>query len=237
VTPYYQDDSVTIYHGDCQEILPGLEQVDTVFTSPPYNLGAMSGGLANLAGGYASYDDQLPTAEYEQWQRDVLRSCWELLSPTGAIFYNHKPRIQDGVVWLPLRLNPDLPLRQIIVWDRTIGANWSPSFFLPMHEWILLFAKPGFALSSRSASNVGDVWRVSLEGKARRPDHPAPFPLEIPRTALAALVPGRVLDPFMGSGTTLRAAKDTGHTAVGIEIEERYCEIAAQRCAQEVIAG
>jgi DNA modification methylase len=101
----------------------------------------------------------------------------------------------------------------------------------------MLFAKPSFVLSSRSASNVGDVWRISVEGHTSRPDHPAPFPLALPRTALAALDPGVVLDPFMGSGTTLRAAKDTGHRAIGIEIDERYCDIAATRLAQEVLVA
>ncbi len=235
--PYYQDDAVTIYHGDCREILPALGPVDYVFTSPPYNRGDMSGGLANLDGGYASYDDQMPPEDYDAWQRLTLLQCWHLLADSGAIFYNHRPRVQNGEVWLPLSLNPGLPLRQIIVWDRAIGANWSPGFFLPTHEWIMLFAKPAFALSSRSASNASDVWRITVEGADKRPDHPAPFPLALPRTALAALHPGVVLDPFMGSGTTLRAAKDTGHRAIGIEIEERYCEIAVSRLAQEVLAA
>jgi DNA modification methylase len=233
--PYYQDNAVTIYHGDCRDVLPQLEAVDVVFTSPPYNRGDMSGGLANLDGGYASYEDVMPQDEYEAWQRETLLQLWALLPETGAIFYNHRPRIQDGVVWLPLVLNPGLPLRQIIVWDRSIGANWSPSFFMPVHEWIMVLAKREFSLSSRSASNVGDVWRIPVEGRDR-PQHPAPFPVELPRTALAAIAPGVVLDPFAGSGTTLRAAKDTGHRAIGIEIDERYCEIAAERCSQEVLA-
>lgn len=234
--PYYQDEWVTIYHGDCREILPAIEIVDTVFTSPPYNRGDMSGGLANLNGGYASYDDQLPVAEYEEWQRATLTALWGKLSITGAIFYNHRPRIQDGVVWLPLALNPGLPLRQIIIWDRVIGANWSPSHFMPIHEWVMLFARPDFALHDRAASHAGDVWRIPVEGQFRRPEHPAPFPVELPRRALAAIPSGLVLDPFMGTGTTLRAAKDCGHRAIGIEIDESYCEIAVQRCAQEVLA-
>lgn len=235
-TPYYDDGAVTIYHGRCEDVLPSLPDVDVVFTSPPYNRGDMSGGLANLAGGYASYEDELPAAEYEEWQRDILRMCWDRLSERGAIFYNHRPRIQDGVAWLPLVLNPGLPLRQIIVWDRNIGANWSPSFFMPVHEWIMVMAKPEFALTDRSASHAGDVWRIGVEGAGKRPDHPAPFPVELPRRALAAIPPGLVLDPFMGSGSTLRAAKDTGHRAIGIEIDERYCELAAERMGQEVLA-
>jgi len=234
VIPYYADDAVTIYHGDCRDVLPTLDSIDYVFTSPPYNRGDMSGGLANLAGGYGEYEDQMPLDEYEEWQRETLTTLWALLTDTGAIFYNHKPRIQNGEAWLPLVLNPGLPLRQIIVWDKVIGANWSPSHFMPLHEWVMVFAKPAFALSDRSASHAGDVWHITVES-SDRPDHPAPFPLRLPRTALAALNPGVVLDPFMGSGTTLRAAKDTGHTAIGIDTSERYCEMAAKRCAQEVL--
>lgn len=237
MNPYYDDGTAVIYHADSRDVLPRLDPVDYVFTSPPYNRGDMNGGLANLDGGYASYHDEMPPALYKEWQQHTLLRCWEILTETGAIFYNHRPRIQDGQAWLPLELNPGLPLRQIIIWDRNIGANWSPSFFLPVHEWIMLFSKPAFVLSSRSASNVSDVWRIPVEGSTSRPDHPAPFPLALARTALAALHPGTVLDPFMGSGTTLRAAKDTGHRCIGIEIDERYCEVAATRLAQEVIAA
>jgi DNA modification methylase len=108
--PYYDDGIVTIYHGDCREILPTLPAIDYVFTSPPYNRGDMSGGLANLAGGYASYDDEMESADYEAWQKDTLTACWRLLTDRGAIFYNHRPRVQDGEAWLPLVLNPGIAL-------------------------------------------------------------------------------------------------------------------------------
>jgi len=233
VKPYYSDDAVTIYHGRWEDVLPTLEPVDVVFTSPPYNRGDMSGGLANLSGGYEDHSDVMDPADYEAWQKRFLLAAWAKLTEDGAIFYNHSPRVQDGEAWLPLTLNPGLPLRQIIVWDRSIGANWSPSFFLPIHEWIMLFAKPGFRLSSRSASNAGDVWHVPPERD--RIGHPAPFPVKLPTIPLAAIAPGVVLDPFMGSGSTLRAAKDCGHRAIGVDVTERYCEIAAKRMAQEVL--
>jgi hypothetical protein len=176
--PYYVDDAVTIYHGRAEEVLPqlGTETVGLVVTSPPYNLGDMEGGLANLAGGYESYADQLPHGDYVRWQRDILTECWRVITNEGAIFYNHKPRIRDGILWTPLELNPGLPLRQIIIWARTIGVNWSETFFMPMHEWVMLFAKPGFRFS-KSVSHHGDVWRMPPE-----PDrsHPAPFPGGLP---------------------------------------------------------
>ncbi len=235
--PYYQDDLVTIYHGDCREVLPGLGMVGGVVTSPPYNLGDMSGGYANLSGGYASYHDQMPHGEYVAWQRGVLADLWEHLTENGAIFYNHKPRVRGGLLWTPLELNPGLPLRQIIIWARASGMNWSETHLLPMHEWILLFAKPDFRFS-KATSIVGDVWRLPQLQGDDRPDHPAPFPVGLAARAtniLAEANGGTVLDPFVGSGTTLVAAKASGLRSIGIEIEERYCEIAATRCSQEVL--
>jgi site-specific DNA-methyltransferase (adenine-specific) len=231
MTPYYDEDGITFYHGDCREVLPGLADVDLVFTSPPYNLGDMSGGLANLSGGYRTYQDQRP--DYDEWQRETLTACWGALSDNGAIFYNHKPIVRDGIASLPTRLNPGLPLRQIIIWYREMGVNWSPTHFLPVHEWVMILAKPAWRLSDKSASHASDVWRI-------RPDmgdneHPAPFPLKLPLTAIHATTARTVLDPFMGSGTTLRAAKDLGRSAIGIELDERYCEIAALRLAQGVL--
>lgn len=232
--PYYSDDLVTIYHGDAEELLSDFVGVaDMVFTSPPYNLGDMQGGLANLANGYGSYPDQRDDDDYAAWQRRVLAGCWRSLTETGAIFYNHKPIIRDGVARLPLRLNPDLPLRQIIIWYRQMGVNWAPTHFMPVHEWVMVFAKPGWRLRDKTASHASDVWAI-------RPDmgdneHPAPFPLALPARAIASTTAQLVLDPFMGSGTTLRAAKDHGRRAIGVDIDERYCEMAALRCSQEVL--
>lgn len=258
--PYYQDDAVTIYHGDCAEVLGVCPKVDLVFTSPPYNLGTTTGGgfpgIGNyargaalgarggggkswgkwsggsLANGYGIHDDAMPPAEYEAWQRGVLSALWAQLSDVGAIYYNHKPRVQAGEAWLPLTLNPGLPLRQIVTWARSGGLNFAPTHYVPTYEWVMIFAKEGFRLRDKSASGLGDVWHITQESAI---DHPAPFPLQLALNAISTTSAAAVLDPFAGSGTTLRAAKDLGRKAIGIEIEERYCEIAARRCAQEVL--
>lgn len=99
-------------------------------------------------------------------------------------------------------------------------------------RWIVVFAKPAFRLRSKGASGVGDVWTVPQEAN---PDHPAPFPEALPLRALETTATTHVLDPFMGSGTTLAAAKRMGRKATGIEINERYCEIAVKRLAQEAL--
>lgn len=112
------------------------------------------------------------------------------------------------------------------------GINFSPSFYVPTHEWIVIFAKRAFRLKSKGASGVGDVWSIAQEG---RTPHPAPFPEALPLMAIETTDAANVLDPFMGSGTTLVAAKRLGRQAVGIEINERYCEIAAERLSQSVL--
>lgn len=237
---YYEDDYVTLHHGDCTEILSDLPSggFGGVFTSPPYNLGDMSGGYANLAGGYATYKDQRDQDDYTTWQQWVLTECWRLISDAGAIFYNHKPRVRPiGTgLWTPLELNPGLPLHQIIVWARTSGVNWSETHLLPLHEWILFFPKPGFRMA-KSVSHLGDVWKVNQLQGHQRPDHPAPFPLALAAKGMQMLAPTDlpILDPFAGSGTTLLAARQAGMRSVGIELDERYCELIANRLSQGVL--
>ncbi len=249
-TPYYEDEIVTLFHADCADVLPHLSGVDLVFTSPPYNLGVSAGGGFGhytddaglrqrggggkwtggaLAHGYTAHDDKMTLAQYEEWQRSILRACWATLSDTGAIFYNHKPRVQAKTLWTPLTLNPGLWVRQIIIWARAGGINFAPTHYCPTHEWIIVLAKPEFRLKSKAASGVGDVWYVPQE----QSDHPAPFPLGLPARAIETTGPSLVLDPFAGSGTTLRAAKDAGVKSIGIESSERYCEMAVKRLAQE----
>ena len=248
--PYYEDDLVTLYHGDTLEYLPSITGVDLVVTSPPYNLsaapwehlghykqgdptgsGAAWKGASKAGGGiaYDTHEDALPWPEYEQWQQDCLTAMWDTLTERGAIFYNHKPRVVGEQVWLPTALNPGLPMRQIIMWARAGGMSYTPTSYMSTHEWIMLFAKPAFRLKSRGASGVGDVWSIPQQANS---EHPAPFPIAIPARAIDTTAPRLVLDPFAGSGTTLRAAADAGVKSIGIEKSERYCEIIAKRLDQ-----
>lgn len=234
-------ETVALYLGDCREIAPSLRGIDAVITSPPYNMGEHPSSNmghakslwkgAALADGYGIHGDAMPLEEYESWQRFLLSQWWELLPDDGAIFYNHKPRPRARELWTPLVLNPGLPLRQIVIWARGGGFNFSHCHFMPTHEWLMIFAKPGFELKSRGASGCGDVWYVPA-----RPDegHPAPFPVEIPERVLESTRIKSVLDPFCGSGTTGIAAVRQGRAFTGIEIEPRYFDTACRRIAAEI---
>ena len=243
--PYYADDLVTLYHGACEDVLPTLpaDSVDLVFTSPPYNLGNSTGGSfpdgkvygkwsgGSLHAGYGEHRDNMPWPDYIAWQQAVLRECWRILGPAGAIFYNHKPRVQAGVQLHPRTfVPPEIPIRQEIVWARAGGINAAPTHYCGTYELILILAKPDFRLKSKATSMVGDVWRFPQQPNS---EHPAPFPIELPSQAIETTGARSVLDPFAGSGTTLRAAKSAGARAIGIELEPRFCEMAVRRVAQE----
>jgi modification methylase len=234
--PKMQTGDAMIYQGDCLEVMRSMPSgsVDLVVTSPPYNLGLSqrakprsskdsSWSNAKLFDGYGDYHDALPHDEYVAWMRDVLSECWRLISDDGAIFFNHKPRIQNGHLWTPLELNPDLPLRQIVVWDRGSGMNFNQKFFTPSHEWVILFAKPDFQLSK---GKPRDVWAF---GHAKKNDHPAPFPVELPLNAIRHTYASTIFDPFAGSGTTGVAARMLGRKFIGIERNGDYIPNALAR--------
>lgn len=247
--PYYDDGTVTIYHGDCREVLPKLAgSIDIVVTSPPYNMGLTPGGNGRglyphatqkahrfTTAGYDAHDDAMPWAEYCAWQRECLGMMFE--AATAAVFYNHRPRVMHGRLTQPLdgefgHEAHGVQLRQVIVWDRGTGIDVNLNHFCTRQEWVYLFARPTFRLVDRAASGMGDVWRLGMSHDPATGDHPAPFPVALPARCIAATGAKSVLDPFMGSGTTLRAAADAGVRAVGIDKSERYCEIAARRLDQ-----
>ncbi len=243
--PAYQADGQTIYHGDCLEVMAELPSasVDICVTSPPYNMGLVPGGngrgmyrpgASNKAGrfrdGYEdSHDDAMAQDEYDDWQRACLAEMWRIAR--WGIFYNHRPRVEHGRLRVPLSWDygDDPVLRQIICWDRGTGIDVNLRTFCTRGEWIMVFAKPEFRLVDHSASGMGDVWNLGMEHASL---HPAPFPLSLPTRCIAATGAKSVLDPFLGSGTTLRAALDAGIAGVGIELSAPYLALAIDRLAQ-----
>jgi DNA modification methylase len=237
MTPYYQDDACTIYHGDCREILPTMIRVDITVSSPPYNTiaattpsGMMAENNHKQNAGYASYADDMPESEYQEWMRDIFGMCRQ--STEGLVWINHKTRYRDKEGIHPLTIFP-WSFYSEIIWDRGGSITMNARKFAPSHEYIYGFGVPHYW--NNAANTQMTVWRIMPEREVK--GHPCPFPIPIASRCISASCPegGTVLDPFMGSGTTLVAAKLEGRRAVGIELEERYCEIAANRLSQGVL--
>lgn len=232
----------TIVCGDTLEIMRRMPDacIDLVVTSPPYNLKNSTGnGMkdgrggkwknAALVNGYSHHTDNLPHDEYVAWQRNCLSEMVRLLKKDGAIFYNHKWRVQDGMLQDRQDIVAGFPVRQIIIWKRKGGINFNPGYFLPTYEVIYLIAKPDFRLTPK-ANAVGDVWEFTQEMKN---PHPAPFPLAFAQRCINATHANVILDPFMGSGTVAVAAKRLNRNFVGIDISPEYCKLAEERLTQE----
>ena len=148
-----------------------------------------------------------------------------VLRNDGAIFYNHKWRVQNGLLQDRQDIVHNFPVRQIIIWQRSGGINFNPGYFLPTYEVIYLIAKPQFKLTPKSNA-YGDIWKISQE--TNNP-HPAPFPIELAMRCIKSAGVGVVLDPFIGSGTTAIAAESLGQQWIGIDKSPRYCDLATER--------
>lgn len=187
---------------------------------------------AALINGYDTYNDNLPHDVYVKWQRECLTEMMRVLKNDGAIFYNHKWRVQGGLLQDRQDIVSGFPVRQIIIWKRKGGINFNPGYFLPTYEVIYMIAKPEFRLVPK-ANRYGDVWEIPQE---RNNPHPAPFPVALVERIISSTNAQLVLDPFMGSGTTAVAAKRLGRDFIGIDISETYCNMAADRLEREVFA-
>jgi modification methylase len=223
---------------DCLSVMKKLpdECLDLVVTSPPYNLKNSTGnGMkdgrggkwknAALVNGYSNYDDNMPHDKYVQWQRECLTEMFRLLKPDGAIFYNHKWRVQDGLLQDRQDIVAGFPVRQIIIWKRKGGINFNPGYFLPTYEVIYMITKPLFQLAPK-ANAYGDVWEFTQE---MNNSHPAPFPVDLISRIISSTHANIVLDPFMGSGTTAIAAIMNSRHYIGIEISSEYTALARTR--------
>jgi site-specific DNA-methyltransferase (adenine-specific) len=235
--------AMDLRRGDCLEVMRGMAagRVDLIVTSPPYNIRNTTGGGMNNGGtgkwqpdlsrGYDGHSDDMPHEEYVSWQRACLDEMLRLIPDNGAIFYNHKWRVQDGLMQDRQDIVGHYPVRQIIIWKRSGGINFNPCFFVPTYEVIYLIAKKDFRLAPK-ANGVGDVWTFPAETNN---DHPAPFPLALPYRCISSTSAKVVLDPFMGSGTTGLAARQLNRNFIGIEQSQTYFEMAQKRLSVEVV--
>jgi len=199
--PYYDRDGITIYHGDCREVLTAFPHAELLLTDPPYGHGdRWKGGTwaANPIYDAALIWDQQPAAL-------ELLTAW-IQQATRAVVWG------GNYFGLP-------PSRCWLAWEK---SSKMPTL-------------ADFELAWTNLDRPSKLWREDRNADGKR-DHPTQKPLSLMRWCLDFVGgTGLILDPYMGSGTTLRAAKDARRPAIGIEIEERYCEIAARRLAQGVL--
>ena len=228
--------------GDCIDLMQEMpeESVDLIVTSPPYNLKNSTGnGMkdgrggkwanAKLVEGYSTYDDCMPHDDYALWQRDCLTEMMRLLKNDGAIFYNHKWRVQGGLLQDRHDIIEGFPVRQVIIWQRKGGINFNPGYFLPTYEVIYLIAKPDFKLAPKANAH-GDIWQFTQE---MNNPHPAPYPVHLIERIVSSTEAEIILDPFMGSGTTAIAALRHDRKYIGIDVAPEYCEMAKKRIQEE----
>jgi len=227
-----------VHCGDCVVMMDKMpaESIDLVVTSPPYNLRNSTGnGMkdgrggkwpnAKLIDGYATHDDDMPHEEYVAWQRKCLTAMMRVLRHDGAIFYNHKWRVQDGLLQDRADIVKDFPVRQIIIWKRAGGINFNPGYFLPTYEVIYMICKDDFKLAPKASAH-GDVWQIPQDGNN---PHPASFPVELAQRCIQSTNARIILDPFLGSGTTAIAAEGCKRNWIGIDISSDYCKMARER--------
>lgn len=227
-----------VHHGDCIELMNKIppSSIGAIVTSPPYNLKNSTGnGMkdgrggkwsnAALIDGYSDHHDNMPHDEYVNWQRRCLDSMMRVLKDDGAIFYNHKWRVQNGLLQDRQDIVEGFPVRQIIIWKRNGGINFNKGYFLPTFEVIYLIAKKKFKLAPK-ANAMGDVWEIA---QTRDNPHPAPFPIELAEKCISSTNAEIILDPFMGSGTTALAATNYGRDWIGMDVSKDYCKMATDR--------
>jgi site-specific DNA-methyltransferase (adenine-specific) len=207
--PYYSDDLVTLYHGDCREVTDWLT-ADVLVTDPPYGYNHTSGRDGPFRDEAIAGDDSLAA-------RDEVMAAWG--SKPALVFGNWKTPPPSGT-------------HTVLIWDKGLAAGmgdlsipWKPN-----HESVFVLGR-GYIGSRDSAILTGSVVTWASKGRA----HPNMKPDGLMAKLLVKCPPGTIADPFAGSGSTLVAAKRLGRKCIGVELEERYCEVIARRLDQGVL--
>jgi DNA modification methylase len=212
IKPYYEHGGITIYNADCREVLPELGRFDLLLTDPPYGIGEARNNNQSRSCIAASKDYGMSSWDDSPVDVDTLRQLQEI-AEWQAIFGGNYYPMPPSSCWL--------------VWDKDNGAND--------------FADCELAWTNfpKAVRLLKHKWQGMLQENMKDKEyrfHPTQKPVPVMQWCIGhAPKANTILDPFMGSGTTLVAAKNLGRTAVGIELEEKYCEIAALRLSQEVM--
>lgn len=244
LTPYYDEGGIQIFHGDCREILPQLEPVDLVLTDPPYGETSLEwdrvcAGWNDLAringsgslwcfGSLRMFMMQADSWRFWNFAQDVI---WEKQNGSGFHADRFK-RVHEHICHFYRGSWADVYKSPVFTMDAT--ARTVRKKGRPTHTGHI-DATPYISHDGGPRLKTSVFYEPNCHGYAAHPTQ-KPVALAVPLIQYSCSPGGTILDPFMGSGTTLRAAKDLGRKAIGIEIEEKYCEIAVNRLRQEVLA-
>lgn len=207
--PYYDHNGITIYHGDCREILPTLPKVDLVLTDPPFGIGNFVQVTGKLTGKGSAIGESVKwnDAPPDKHIFDLIRTKSRKRIIWGANYFNCFDGAGGAIVWIKNQPMPNFSKCEIA----------SCSFY-------------------KKLEIVEITWRNFEAARLKQTEHPCERPTSLATWCIKYAGHVRsVLDPFMGSGTNIVAAKLLNKTATGIELEEKYCEMAAKRLAQEVL--
>ena len=223
-----------IHNEDCLVTMSKMEDnsVDLIVTSPPYNKGYWSSNR-NMKNGfgtksrrieYDGYDDCMLPSDYDDWQRKIITECLRVLKPTGSLFYNHQPIQKNHQEIFPKYIF-DFPVKQTIIWNRKNTPKLDKSYFFPVIEYIFWVQKTKDCRVKFNRKNSifnKVIWDFNPD---RDNKFPAPFPIELPMNCILSCTDENdiVYDPFMGSGTTALACKQTNRRFIGSEVGD--CEI------------
>jgi site-specific DNA-methyltransferase (adenine-specific) len=218
VKPYYQDKQVTIYNCDSRKILKSLGNVNLVLTDPPYGIGFSE---------YESHKDDKKTNS--KLINDVMKTTNKMVEIGWHCWFASERRWREWGVMFPFA-------ERIMAFPKTFVQIYK----MPGPQYAVDYAliwKTGKVIKKEQSGRNWCLSNTTINNLGIEKGHPCPRPInQIMHCVNYLSEEGEiVLDPFMGSGTTLRAAKDLGRKAIGIEIEEKYCEIAAKRMSQEVL--
>ena len=208
--PYYDHAGIQIFHGDCRDILPTLPKVDLVLTDPPY-------GISEANGKNTSRSSLAKAVDYGV-------AGWDD-NPVEQMFIDRLIRLSRHQIIFGGNYYALPPTSCWLVWDKINGAN---DFADCEMAWTSL---------PKAVRLIRHQWHGMIRVGHEERWHPTQKPLNVMKWALSHAPKDceTILDPFMGSGTTLVAAKQLGRRAIGIELEEKYCEIAAKRLSQEML--
>lgn len=248
--PYFEHGSIKIYRQDFLKVEIQPESIDFIVTSPPYDVDIQ----------YEGFDDNIPYDKYLEFTKRWLEKCYKLAKADGRFCLNiplDKNKGGQQSVYADITtLAKEVGWRyhSTIIWNeqnisrRTAWGSWmsaSAPYVIAPVETIVVLYKEHWKKRRKGKSDItrdefiewtNGVWDFSGANR-KKIGHPAPFPVELPRRCikLFTYVGDLVLDPFLGSGSTLIACLETNRAGIGVEISEKYCKLAVKRLRKHMM--